>query len=375
MFEEYNLKNINDWQEITNDHQYEFDMKYQYDEFSDEEYSNIIKLFTDVRVERNYTGFKHQINITSNSFFSLNNDDYFSMSITKYQDDWYMVCYYDNINNGEPTYCLCDQFYNMIKCIRHLVSSNISDNINESYSYHEVIPNRYVYHTSNPHFRDKIAKEGLIPKGKSESWLSDTKIGGKVIFVVNSNDEYVWDSTYDDDVYRIDTNGLGNKWYNDPNFGRDGIHLVTFDSIPVSAIELVYSGSGKCNESNDVSGYYYKLKSHPALSEEMPLYDKDKLEGLRKYLLVRYGNRYQSIEFHKSGYSWDFGDDIYDCVRLMNDNEFIRLNDIEVYIYDDGWYIVECLDTSINDILYYKCDQIDGLVKFLDDHMVPVYLC
>lgn len=469
MFEEYNLKNINDWQEITNYHQYEFDMKYHYDEFSDEEYSNIIKLFTDVRVEKG----KHQISITSNSFFSTQPRlERFLQHccITKYQDDWYMVYYYDNINNGEPAYYLCDQFYNMIKCIKHLVSSNISDNINESYSYHEVIPNRYVYHTSNPHFRDKIAKEGLIPKGKSESWLSDTKIDGKVIFVVNSNDEYVWDSTYDDDVYRIDTNGLGNKWYNDPNFGRDGIHLITFDSIPVSAIELVYSGSGKCNESysevtfndvvnrvlvgfnemelnqifghvkglginiykrspyalrfivgtirfeilkledewfileqspnkyykcdqiygllkcldevlgfskfnesNDVSGYYYKLKFHPALSEEMPLYDKDKLEYLRKYLLVRYGNRYQSIEFHKSGYSWDFGDVIYDCVRLMNDNEFIRLNDIEVYIYDDGWYIVECLDTSINDILYYKCDQIDGLVKFLDDHMVPSF--
>lgn len=132
--ESFDLKNINDWQEITNDHHNEFDMKYHYDEFSDEEYSNILKLFTDIRVERNYTGFKHQISITSNSFFSLNNDDYFSMNITKYQDDWYMVYYYDNINNGEPTYYLCDQFYNMIKCIKHLVSSNISDNINESYS-------------------------------------------------------------------------------------------------------------------------------------------------------------------------------------------------------------------------------------------------
>jgi hypothetical protein len=25
----------------------------------------------------------------------------------------------------------------------------------------EVVPNKYVYHTSNPFFRDKIAKEGL----------------------------------------------------------------------------------------------------------------------------------------------------------------------------------------------------------------------
>ena len=36
----------------------------------------------------------------------------------------------------------------------------------EDYNSHlvEVKPNRYLYHTSNPIFRDKIAKEGLIPK-------------------------------------------------------------------------------------------------------------------------------------------------------------------------------------------------------------------
>lgn len=53
----------------------------------------------------------------------------------------------------------------------------------------EVKPNRYVYHTSNPIFRDKISKEGLMPKGKSESWLSDTKIDGEVIFAINSDDK------------------------------------------------------------------------------------------------------------------------------------------------------------------------------------------
>ena len=56
---------------------------------------------------------------------------------------------------------------------------------NESNHLIEVTPNKCVYHTSNPLFRDKISKEGLIPKGKSESWLSDTKIDGKVIFAVN----------------------------------------------------------------------------------------------------------------------------------------------------------------------------------------------
>lgn len=115
----------------------------------------------------------------------------------------------------------------------------------------EVKPNRYVYHTSNPIFRDNISKEGLIPKGKSESWLSDTKIDGEVIFAINSDDKKDWwNSTYDDDIYQIDTVNLKNKWYKDPNF-IGGIHkseysaIITFDSIPVSSINLIYKGTGE----------------------------------------------------------------------------------------------------------------------------------
>lgn len=115
----------------------------------------------------------------------------------------------------------------------------------------EVKPNRYVYHTSNPIFRDKISKEGLMPKGKSESWLSDTKIDGEVIFAINSDDKKDWwNSTYDDDIHQIDTTNLKNKWYKDPNF-IDGVYkskysaIITFDSIPVSSINLIYKGTGE----------------------------------------------------------------------------------------------------------------------------------
>lgn len=117
----------------------------------------------------------------------------------------------------------------------------------EDYNSHlvEVKPNRYLYHTSNPIFRDKIAKEGLIPKGKSEAWLSNTKIDGEVIFVVNSNKEnYRFDSTYDDDIYIIDITKIDNKWYNDPNF-NDSLHLITFERIPLESIKLIYKGTGE----------------------------------------------------------------------------------------------------------------------------------
>lgn len=108
----------------------------------------------------------------------------------------------------------------------------------------EVIPNKYVYHTSNPIFRDKISKEGLTPKGKSESWLSDTNIDGEVIFAVNSdNKKDWWDSTYDDDIYKIDTTNLNNKWYNDPNFDLKYKRIITFENIPPNSIKLIYKGS------------------------------------------------------------------------------------------------------------------------------------
>jgi len=109
-----------------------------------------------------------------------------------------------------------------------------------------VIPNRYVYHKSGTINRDSISKNGLIPKGKSGTWLEDTKIYGNVIFATNSENTDDWfDSTWDDDVYKIDTMGLKNKWFIDPNFGKKYFHIITFDPIPPKNIELIYLGSGE----------------------------------------------------------------------------------------------------------------------------------
>lgn len=126
--------------------------------------------------------------------------------------------------------------------------------------------NRFVYHVSNPIFRDDILKNGLIPKGKSEAWLSDTNIKGKVIFATNSDNEKDWfDSTYNDDVYRIDTTKIKNKWYEDPNFSpnkeefttyngkqiklgarnKPNYHIITFENIPLEVIELIRKGTGE----------------------------------------------------------------------------------------------------------------------------------
>lgn len=149
--------------------------------------------------------------------------------------------------------------------MRKFIKTTLIEFLNENHNdLIEVVPNKYVYHTSNPFFRDKISKMGLIPKGKSEAWLDDTKIDGKVIFAVNSdNRKDWWSSGYNDDLYRIDTTNLKNKWYYDPNF-VEGIYkvdkpdrIITFEPIPINAIELIYKGTGENLDDSKIS--YHKM--------------------------------------------------------------------------------------------------------------------
>lgn len=131
--------------------------------------------------------------------------------------------------------------------MKQFIKTTIIDFLSENYNPNliGVTPNKYVYHTSNPVFRDKISKEGLIVKGKGDTCLSNTKIDGEVIFAVNSNDKKDWwDSTYDDDIYKMDTTNLNNKWYNDPNFNSEDKRIIKFENIPLDSIKLMYEGTG-----------------------------------------------------------------------------------------------------------------------------------
>jgi len=122
--------------------------------------------------------------------------------------------------------------------------------------FNQTIPvkvNKYVYHTSSPKFRDSIKSQGLITKGPGENWLSTTKINlmklfqkQKCIFASNSDnkeDQFKWD--YDDDIWRIDTELIpNNEWFRDPN-SIDDKWVITFQDIPVEAIELIHEGTGE----------------------------------------------------------------------------------------------------------------------------------
>jgi hypothetical protein len=113
----------------------------------------------------------------------------------------------------------------------------------------EIIPNEKVFHQSNPMFRNKIEEQGLKVRA-GECYKIYAGYGEKcipAIFATNSSNKRAWfDSSYDDDVWEIDTTKIPNvKWYKDRHYESRSKHIVTFENIPRDAIKLIYEGSGK----------------------------------------------------------------------------------------------------------------------------------
>jgi len=113
----------------------------------------------------------------------------------------------------------------------------------------EIIPNEKVFHQSNPMFRNKIEEQGLKVRA-GECYKIYAGYGEKcipAIFATNSSNKRAWfDSTYDDDVWEIDTTKIPSvKWYKDRHYESRSKHIVTFENIPRDAIKLIYEGSGK----------------------------------------------------------------------------------------------------------------------------------
>lgn len=134
--------------------------------------------------------------------------------------------------------------------VRHIIRSILLENVANDLSL-----NRYVYHTSNPRNRKSIDKQGLRPR-RGVQWLADTPLSGKAIFATNSENRDDWfDSTYDDDVWRIDiTKCQEVRWDWDPNFiggHKQYHHVYTKQTIPRHALKLIKKGTGKDLEDSD----------------------------------------------------------------------------------------------------------------------------
>ena len=116
----------------------------------------------------------------------------------------------------------------------------------------EITPDKYVVHSSNPSNRENISTTGLQTSlGECYLIYADSNYGEDdecvpAIFATNSvKKKELFDSTYDDDVWVIDTERANVQWYKDAHFdGGDTKHIVTFEDIPVDAIRLIYKGTG-----------------------------------------------------------------------------------------------------------------------------------
>jgi hypothetical protein len=133
----------------------------------------------------------------------------------------------------------------------YLDTERYEEELNENYSPagKEITPNKIVIHKSNPKFRDRISNEGLKAIA-GECYKIYAGYGEKcipAIFATNSTNKRAWfDSTYDDDVWTINTELIPNvKWYKDRHFESSKKHIVTFDNIPSEAIELMREGTGR----------------------------------------------------------------------------------------------------------------------------------
>ena len=116
----------------------------------------------------------------------------------------------------------------------------------------EITPDKYVVHSSNPSNRENISTTGLQTSlGECYLIYADSNYGEDdecvpAVFATDSlKKKDMFDSTYDDDIWVIDTERANVQWYKDAHFdGGDTKHIVTFENIPVDAIRLIYKGTG-----------------------------------------------------------------------------------------------------------------------------------
>ena len=108
---------------------------------------------------------------------------------------------------------------------------------------------KYLYHKGNPKFRDNVLKEGLKPQVGDSYWTHYESEYGTlknelkpVIFLYDKNLED-YDSTYDDNIYQIDTSKLNNNKIRIDNALPNGC-FIYLDIIKPTSFKLLYKGTG-----------------------------------------------------------------------------------------------------------------------------------
>ena len=227
----------------------------------------------------------------------------------------------------------------------------------------EIIPNKIVVHKSNPMFRDSILEEGLkVRVGEcyqiyvNREQRDPDEIKCKpVIFATNSTNKINWfDSTYDDDIWFINTKCAGVNWYKDKHYDND-YHIVTFEDISPDCLKLIYKGTGESEDMlQENTRKILREETEPLLRARRRIYVIDELLDfqVKSYYKPESICRYQSgeelLEVVKYAVIdhmyWDYFGDIDD-----NSKEWKRIFDyFEDYInnkYGDElkkYYHINC---------------------------------
>ena len=278
--------------------------------------------------------------------------------------------------------------------------------INENYSPagKEIIPNKIVIHKSNPKVRDKISNEGLKVRA-GECYKIYAGYGEKcipAIFATNStNKRASFDSTYDDDVWEIDTEMIPDvKWYKDRHYESRSKHIVTFENIPANAITLKHEGTGKdwgLMESIDKSEDK-KLKFVTKIIHEF--FDEVSFIEIKKYqnkpLIRVYFDNDGDASNEESYFAEQIQDKIYQYtgIKLLpywqleqysTDSDF-RLDAIKLKYDDEGNVINESEENKkeknsnylemIRELIepFKKEDCVCNIKVSFDDDMYDIYL-
>ena len=190
-----------------------------------------------------------------------NNIDYWQ-DINILEDNKLPTKYYDLKYSDLPS-IIKETLYNFLMENKDIVLNLIEDEDDSIVSFAQFNENKHkgkqvspkiIWHKSVPFFRDKIDKEGLkVMKGDSYMSHSPEKSSPPAIFGYFGDIDY-YDSTYDDDIWEIDTTKIPNvQWFIDKEVGVDvQLGVVTYQNIPRNAIKLIYKGTEEdVNTDND----------------------------------------------------------------------------------------------------------------------------
>ena len=236
--------------------------------------------------------------------------------------------------------------------------------INEDYSPagKGVTPNEIVVHKSNPMFRDKIMSQGLKARA-GECYKIYVGYGEKcipAIFATNSTNKRAWfDSTYDDDIWFIDTTKIPDvKWFKDKHFESRSKHIVTFQDIPQEAITLKYEGTG----SGDVKTWNKKSPNLFENKDEQFSEDRNKLK-----LITNLINDSDIFDYkHFCGFDIILPQERTDQYNFLNKNKIPFL--IKVYFVggpnSEVWPRTQAIRNKELDLIENLHDHIKSFVPY-----------